>query len=103
MARRRRKGKGRRGSKGVYLSALALPAVVGIQAYNTAGLNKGLIWEIPYQLTGYDFKSGSGWNSSIAVRNLGLVVVAMVSHRVASKLGVNRGIKKATMGLVKGW
>lgn len=103
MARRRKKGK--RSKKGkFYLSSVVLPMDIALRSYAVAGTDlKAWAYEVPFQVTGYDFKSGSGWNSSVAIRNVGLAVGLMVSHKLASKVGLNRQVKKLTMGLIGGW
>lgn len=103
MARRRKKGK--RSKKGkFYLSQIVLPLDIAMRSYAVAGTDlKQYVYEIPFQVTGYDFKSGSGWNSGVAARNVGLAIGLMVSHKLASKVGLNRQIKKVTMGMIGGW
>jgi hypothetical protein len=106
VARRRRygrKGKGRRGSKAIPLLMLA-PVVPGFMAaWNARG---GGPFEAGrqgiYAVSGIDVKGESGGvDMNRAYKTLGLVIVGMIGHKVATKVGINRQLKKLTMGYIQ--
>lgn len=99
MARRRRKR--RRGSKSKAIPVLPTVAAIypAYKAYNAVGLTKTLPAAIMQQYTGYYPETGD-FNSSFPLRTGGMFIAGYIGHKVASKTGVNRWIKKATMGFL---
>jgi len=96
---RRRGRRGKRGSKKggipllVVLPAIA-PGVASIYACrdNPTNIPKDMIW----RYTG--FQSGAGWNWGQALESGGPIIAGFVGHKILNKVGVNKYVKKLTMG-----
>ena len=54
-----------------------------------------------YKLTGFDPKGEGKFKQEYALATLGLVVAGIIGHKVANRTGINRHIKKLTMGFVQ--
>jgi len=102
VARRRRYGRKRKGgrkSKAIPI-LLAIPAILpGIEAYNQAGLTKALPEQMVYRYTGYH--KDVGFSADVLKRAAIPFVVGIIGHKIASKTGVNRQVKKFTMGYLQ--
>lgn len=92
---RRRKHRGR-GKKSIPI----LPVFAAIQPALQADIlhpDRDTPKKLMYQYTGYDADDRRvSWTKT--GQTLGLVLAGYVGHRVANKLGVNRHIRKATLG-----
>jgi hypothetical protein len=97
MARRRgRKGRGRRTSKAIPILPVIGAIIPAYDAYKQVGFSKDLPARMLYVYTGAS--NTAPWNSDQALKAVALVVGGAIGHKVANKLGVNRYVKKATMG-----
>ena len=98
MARRRRKGKGRRGKFSVPLLAMApvYPAAARVLTEGTMADKPKLL---VYELTGYNMFTGQ-WEKAKAASIATIAVVGFVGHKVANKVGINRALRKATGGWI---
>jgi hypothetical protein len=100
MARHRKKHKSRQG-RAIPIAPLLPVAGVAIGAYKSAGgVNMNMVNALSQSTIGYSTASNK-LNIPAAVPFWGAMVAAVIVHKVASnpKLGVNRLIKKATLGL----
>ena len=61
---------------------------------------KNLPYDLAYAYTGHDFKSGSGTNWAIPTTVITGVVLGVVGHKIANKVGINRYLKKLTLGYI---
>jgi len=68
-----------------------------VKTYEAVGLSKSFPDYFLWQATGYS-STDSGFNIPIVTRQLGLVVAGMVGHKIANRMGINKHIKKLTMG-----
>jgi len=92
---RRRKGRGKK-SKSIPI-LVAMPALMpALTAYSNVGLTKALPEQLMYRYTGYH--KDAGFQSSVLLTAAAPIIVGYVGHKVANKLGVNKWVKKATMG-----
>ena len=100
MARRRgRKGKGHK-QKAIPLLMLA-PLVPAAQVAWSVKDSKNPIYiarNFIQQATGFDVEGKLPYSWEIGARQLGLVIGGMVVHRIANRTGVNKYMRKATMG-----
>ena len=99
MARRRRKGKGRRGSRAIPLLSL-MPVYPAVARVATEGSMAEKPKLLVYELTGYNMFTG-GWEAPKAGRVLTLAIVGIVGHKMANKLGINKHVKKLTGGMLQ--
>ena len=100
MARRRysKKRRGGKKSRAIPLVGTVVAAYPAYKAYQMAGgFNAELPVQLVYRYTGYSTTLGT-FNSDIPVKLGTGMLVAMVAHKVANKAGVNRHLKKLTMG-----
>ncbi len=105
MARGRR-GRKRRGHKSkAFPILLAAPIVPGawtvvkqLQAGQGAGeaLRSGV-----YEMTGIDLSGQGKLNTAKTMQTAGLLIVGLAGHKIASRVGINRIMKKATMGFLQ--
>jgi len=99
MARRKRRG-GRKGSKAIAILPVAALSIPAFEAYSGCGGDlKTLPKWLLYTYTGT--REAGGWDSVRATRNIGLLIGAVVGHKVANKMGLNKYIKKATFGYLQ--
>lgn len=95
-----RKKKSRKQDRAIPL-LLTLPVVVpAIRTYNEVGLSKAFPEYFLLESTGYS-TTDSKFNENVIKRQLGLVVAGMVGHKIANRLGINKHLKKMTMGYLK--
>ena len=102
MARRRRysrKKGSRRKDKSIPLSML-LPVAPAAKRVMDVGINKDTPDWILFEMTGYSL-TDKAFHTDVIKRQAGLAIVSLVSHKVANKIGLNRALKKATMGYFK--
>jgi len=94
---RKRRG-GRRGSKAVPV-AMVLPIILQAKmAYDTAGgLNSALPNEMVTRFTGYNPKANQ-WSFDYVKPFFFGEIAGIVAHKVAGKMGVNKHVKKLTLG-----
>jgi len=93
---KRKKGKGRRGTRAIPITGM-LPFVQPVLAASAeAGmLNKGKVFV--YELTGYNPTSGQmDWSRT--TRTASVALIGFVLHKGASKIGVSRMMKKLSFG-----
>ena len=96
MARRGRKGRGRKGSKAIPI-LLAVPAVLpAVRAYGDVGLSAKLPAQMMLYYTGVD--SSGHWDAGFVKNAAVPIIVGAIGHKVANRLGVNRQVKKLTGG-----
>jgi hypothetical protein len=102
VARRRRsyrgrKGHGRRGSKAFPIMG-ALPVIVPLlDAYKSQGFTKGFPENYLYQQTGYALSDGTiHWGQTTKIA--GLAILGIVGHKVAGRVGLNKYVKKLSLG-----
>ena len=98
MARRGRRGKKGRGKKAIPL-AVMLPIAPGINRIMTypQDLRHAVPDAIFLDTLGFD-RTLNKFNTTILTRQLGLCIAAMVGHKIANASGVNKMMRKATMG-----
>ncbi len=96
MARRRR---GRRGKKkgGIPL-LVVLPAIYPAvdSLYSCRANLKQIPVDMIWRYTGY--APGQAWNSGQGIQTLLSVLAGYAGHKIANKVGVNKYVKKLTMG-----
>lgn len=87
------------------MSVPVLPLVAGLvpamAAWNREKARPAMLpGVLVYEYTGFDVNGGTGWHSNVAIRNLGMMIAATAGHLIANnpKVGLNRAIRKATMG-----
>ena len=98
MARRRKGRRGGRKQKAIPLLPTVAAVYPAYKAYvGAGGITKTLPLTLVYQYTGYNMDS-KNWDPAVAMGALGPVIVGFIGHKVANKIGVNRMIKKATLG-----
>ena len=91
-----KKGKGKKGSKAIPI-LLAVPAALpAIRAYSDVGLTTKLPAQMLMYYTGVN--SAGQWDSSFVKQAAIPILVGAIGHKVANRLGVNRQVKKLTMG-----
>jgi len=95
MARRRRKGRGKK-SKAIPVLPVAAVALPAMRAYGAVGATK----ELPkYMLWEYVGIRGDGaFDSAQMMKGAVPIILAIIGHKVANKTGINRYVKKATFG-----
>ena len=98
---RGRKSKGRRGSKAIAVLPMVVAVMPAWNAYKIQGFNQKLPEELVLQYTGFSTSMGKFADTSKPVALLGGMVVAIIGHKVASKFGINRQIKKLTGGYLQ--
>lgn len=97
MGRRR---KGRKGSRAVPLFGLLPVAVPLYQGYMAAGgLNKAFPKEYIRHQVGYNIDTNA-FNTNQVGKVLGLAIVAVIGHKLATRVGASKAVKKATGGLL---
>jgi len=96
-----RKGKGRRSSKAIAVLPMVVAVMPAWNAYKIQGFNQKLPEELVLQYTGFSTSMGKFADTSKPVALLGGMVVAIIGHKVASKFGINRQIKKLTGGYLQ--
>ena len=101
MARRRRysRKRGRKSKPSVPLLAMApvYPALFHTVEFVKAGKINDIPGMVVHQLTGISV-TGAPFDQATATRQVSLVIGGMIGHKIANKTGVNRWLKKATMG-----
>ena len=100
-AYRGRKRKGRRGSKAIAVLPMVVAVMPAWNAYKIQGFNAKLPEELVLQYTGFSTSMGRFADTSKPVALLGGMVVAIIGHKVASRFGINRQIKKLTGGYLQ--
>ena len=97
MAKRKRGKKRGRGRKGaVPLLPIAGAMVPAMKVYGE-GLNVNTPKAMLFYFTGWNTDAGA-WDSSVAIKAVSPIVLGYVGHKVATKLGVNRYVRKLSMG-----
>ena len=104
MGRRRgRKGRGRRSKAIPVLPTVAAlyPGLKGVQwwLYESDKKLTSLPVGVIGAYTGYNMDTGA-FVSSVPIKVVGLVLGGYVGHKIANKIGVNKYIRKATMGML---
>jgi hypothetical protein len=94
---RGRKGRGRRSSKALPMLPAFAVAYPFFQSYKEKGLSVDMGTNLMYKFTGYH-PEVSGWQPQIAAKTVGPIIVAVIGHKVAGKLGINRYVKKLSLG-----
>ena len=98
MARRRgRKGRGRK-SKTIPILPTIVAAMPAVNAYKAAGFTAALPDRLVFEYSGYSTNLGKMVDTSKPIALATGMIVAFVGHKVANKLGVNRQLKKLSMG-----
>ena len=100
MARRRysrkKKRRGGRGKGAIPLLPIAGAMVPAMKVYD-AGLNKDTPKAMLFYFTGWNTDAGQ-WDSDVAIKSVSPIILGYVGHKVATKLGVNRYVRKLSMG-----
>lgn len=96
LARRRRKGRGHR-SKAIPIAPLVPVGAVALNAYQTHGLSKNMLVYIGDRTTGYNADNGV-FTAADAMPFWTGEIMGIIVHKVANKTGLNKYIRKATMG-----
>jgi len=101
MARRRRGRKGKKGSRAFPLFSI-IPIMPAASRFleHSAGPVKDWPAVIMFETTGYDYQTQT-WDQARAVREIGLVVAALIGHKLANRVGLNRAIKRVSMGMLQ--
>ena len=106
VARKRRyygrKKKGGRKQK-AFPILLAAPVIPGfVSAYNVRASGPvEMVKSGVYEITGVDITGQSNLNTTKTFKSLGLVVIGIVGHKIATRVGINRIMKKATLGYLQ--
>ena len=102
MARRRYgRRKGRRGGRRAIPVLSTLPVLLpAIKTYQAVGISKSFPDYMLWQTTGYSTTDGK-FNTGILTQQAGLVLLAIVGHKVANKFGINKAMKRLTMGMLQ--
>ncbi len=103
MRRRRgRKGRGRKGGKAfpILLAAPVIPGVIAVWNSRGSGPVEAVRQGVG-AISGVDIKGESPINYPNAYKTLGLVIIGMVGHKIANKTGINRQLKKLSMGYIQ--
>lgn len=96
MARRGRKS--RKSGKPAIPLLMTLPVVIpAVKSYQAVGMTAALPEYMLWQTTGYSASEGK-FNKDLVIRQVGLTVAGMVGHKVANRLGINKHLKRMTMG-----
>jgi len=104
VARRRRYGRKRKGGKKSKAFPLLLmaPVIPGfISAYNHR--SEGAVQIIRggvYEISGVDVTGQLPIGYDKLYKTAGLTIVGLVGHKLANKAGINRWVKKATLGYI---
>ena len=100
MARRRKQKGSRKKDKSIPLSSLlpAMPAIVRVA--NDGFSLKYTPTTVLYEMVGYAANEKT-WVTSTVTRQIGLGIAGIVSHKLANKVGLNRALKKASMGYIQ--
>jgi len=101
MARRRRGRKGRKGRTAIPILPTIVAAMPAYNAYKAVGFTMALPDNLVYQYTGYSTNLGKMVDTTKPVALATGMLVAVIGHKVASKLGVNSKLKKLTMGYLQ--
>lgn len=96
MAKKKRRG-GRKKNKAIPVIMTLTAAYPSIKAYDTVGLTKDLPQHLVYRYTGYATWDGS-WNKDIPIKLGTGMAISYIAHKVATKVGVNKTIRKLTGG-----
>ena len=100
MARRKRRGGKKQKAFPILLAAPVVPGF--ISAWNVRSMGPvEMVRSGVYEVSGIDMTGQSKLNQEKALKTLGLVVVGLVGHKIANKVGVNRMLKKATFGYLQ--
>lgn len=94
MARRKRKG-GK--SKSIPMAIVVPIAYVGLDAYRSYGLSTQMLAKIMKSTTGYD-PAGKKFDAAAATPFWMGSLAGIVVHKVANKTGINKHVRKLTMG-----
>jgi hypothetical protein len=98
MARRGRKRRGfGKKSKAIPILPTVVAVMPAYKAYQINGFSKDLPDQLVYQYTGYSTVRND-WQAQPAVNLLGGMIVAVVGHKIANKVGINRTLRKLTGG-----
>ena len=107
VARRRRayrgrKGRGRKTSKAIPIGEAAIIALPIVQGFQAGGLTTHGVDLAMYNLTGFSPVQGKmlDWRKG-AYTAATLLVMGTVGRKIANRTGVNRLLKKASMGYVQ--
>jgi hypothetical protein len=73
-------------------------AIEGFRRGGEAGITEGIA-RIVVRLTGYSITE-SKWHGGELVKGWAPVLMGVLAHKAANKLGVNRYVRKATMGFI---
>lgn len=101
MARRRRKSRGRsRKQKAIPLGPLVAPVYITARELKFWGLNESGLAGMSRYLIGFDPVQGD-WQFDRIKPVLFGVIAGTVAHKIANKVGINRQIKKFTLGYLQ--
>jgi len=101
MRRRGRKGKGRRGKRGAFPLLAALPVAVPLyNAYKAKGLTAAFPENYIWQQTGWSIESNR-LDTYKTKDVLFLALGGFVGHKIANKIGVNKYMRKLTLGYLQ--
>jgi len=103
MARRRKKGRGRK--KGAFPILATLPVAVPlIETWRWNGKKLTPVDAFGehylYEQTGYAMSDGQVHFDKVG-KVIGLAIIGMVGHKLAGKLGINSKLKKLTLGYLQ--
>ena len=98
---RGRKGRGRRGSKAIALLPTVVALMPAVNAYKVQGFTQKLPEELVLQYTGFSTSMGKFYDTSKPVALAGGMIVAIIGHKMATKFGINRSIKRLTGGMLQ--
>lgn len=98
MPRRKRRSRKKDKSIPILLGAPLAPAIVrGIDEVQNQVPMASVLKNAFYELTGYSIQNKKlYWATTI--RQIGLTILGIIGHKVASRSGINRFVKKATFG-----
>jgi len=65
-------------------------------AYKAAGMTRALPDQLFYEYTGVDGNRNIVWGKT--TQTVGLILAGVIGHKVAGRLGLNKYVKKATLG-----
>ena len=100
MARRRKKKRGGKRDTAIPL-ALTIPVLYpGVSALMTQGLTEPALRTIAGRYLGMT-DDMSTFDSARFMRTYTPVIMGFIVHKGATKLGINKHVKKATMGFLK--
>lgn len=103
--RRGKKGRGRRGSRAVPIVQTATILYPSLNAFRSAGLTEAGLRQAIYDTTGISINKAGGGPDHDFKKGIAMAVVlfaeSTIGAKVASRVGINRLVKKATGGMLK--